>query len=242
MPASRVERAALNGDRGGQMASNPATAAEAATTESLSEVAGRVAELRAKAERSPQEARDETWLWFEQLGAETKRDRESGGARLRELFELGTPPEGIDGQTEGILVAPLIARPVDRGLNLLTGAWMPWLGKRFDAAAGTGDNVLASSARWPTKLLWPFYSSKEAGGDRIAFEFETRVEPSADDPSQQILVIDYHDIESNPRFLIRSIRDELVEIVPGANLGKVLWRNRDGSHTLIGYFALRTKV
>jgi hypothetical protein len=242
MAASRVERTALNGDRGGQMASNPATAPEAATTESLSEVAGRVAELRAKAESSPQEARDETWSWFKALGAETKRDRETGSAKLYELFGLGVPAEGIDGQTEGILVAPLIASPVDRGLNLLTGAWMPWLGKRFDAVAGTGDNVLASSARWPSKLFWPFYSTSRAGENRAAFDFETRVEPSADDPSQQILVIDYHDIGSNPRFLIRSIRDELVEIVPGANLGKILWRNRDGSHTLIGYFALRTRV
>ncbi|MEK6276576.1 MAG: hypothetical protein AABM29_00985 [Actinomycetota bacterium] len=175
-------------------------------------------------------------------GRETGRDRDGGSAKLYELFGLGIPAEGIEGQTEGILVAPLIASPVDRGLRLLTGAWMPWLGKRFDSTAGTGDNVLASSSRWPTKLIWPFYSSEEAGEDRVAFDFETRVEPSADDPSQQILVIDYHDIEANPRFLIRSIRDELVEIVPGANLGKILWRKGNGTHTLIGYFALKTPV
>jgi ABC-type multidrug transport system fused ATPase/permease subunit len=40
-------------------------------------------------------------------------------------------------------------------------------------------------------------------------------------------------------YLIRDILDELVEIVPGANLGKVLWRHGDGSYALIGYFALR---
>jgi hypothetical protein len=47
-------------------------------------------------------------------------------------------------------------------------------------------------------------------------------------------------VDSNPRFVIKRIRDELVEIVPGANLGKVLWRHGDGSYTLIGYFALRS--
>jgi hypothetical protein len=46
-------------------------------------------------------------------------------------------------------------------------------------------------------------------------------------------------MDSNPRFLIKRIRDELVEIVPGANLGKVLRRHGDGSYALIGYFALR---
>jgi len=33
---------------------------------------------------------------------------------------------------------------------------------------------------------------------------------------------------------------ELVEIVPGANLGKILWRSGGGKYTLIGYFALKS--
>jgi hypothetical protein len=223
------------------MASNPATAPEAATT-GLSEVAARIAELREQAESSPAQAQEAAWTWFKQLGEAAAHDRDSAAEALRELFAHGIPPAGIDGQTEGILVAPLIAAPVDRVLRTITGAWMPWMGKRFDSQAGRGDNVLASSARWPSKLLWPLYGTKPIGDARAAFDFETRVEASEDDQSQQILVIDYHDIEQNPRFLIRSIRDELVEIVPGANLGKVLWRNRDSSHTLIGYFALKTQL
>ena len=55
-----------------------------------------------------------------------------------------------------------------------------------------------------------------------------------------MLVIDYYPVESNPRFIIRQIRDELVEIVPGANLGKILWRRDEDDHALIGYFALRS--
>lgn len=223
------------------MATNPATA-PAAATEELTEVGQRLAELRSLAESSSTQARDETWAWFKQLGEATGDDREAGTAALNELFSFGTPPQGIDGQTEGILVAPLIASRVDGPLRAITGAWMPWLGKRFDAAAGTGDNVLAGSARWPAKLLWPLYGTRALGGDRSAFDFETRVEPSEDEADTDVLVIDYHPVESNPGFIIRKIRDELVQIVPGANLGKVLWRHGDGSYSLIGFFALRTDV
>ena len=220
---------------------NPATAAEAAATKPESAISRKVAELEEQAASSPLEARDAAWRWFHQLGDETRRDRESGSAALRELFALGTPPAGIDGRTEGILVTPLIAAPVDRVMRALTGAWMPWMGKRFDAEAGGGDNVLAAGARWPAKLFWPLYSTRPLGGDRTAFDFETRIEPSkAEGPPVDVLVIDYVVVDSNPRFLIKRIRDELVEIVPGANLGKVLWRHGDGSYALIGYFALRS--
>jgi hypothetical protein len=218
----------------------PASAVRPSAEESRSEVTTRVAELRQKALSAPLEARDAAWRWFEQLGEETRRDRSAAAETLAELFALGVPPSGIDGRTEGILVAPLITPPVDRALRGLTGAWMPWLGKRFDAGANRGDNVLTQSARWPVKLFWPLYGTRPLGDDRSAFDFETRVEPSEDDSTVEVLVIDYVVVDSNPRFLIKRIRDELVEIVPGANLGKILWRHGDGSHSLIGYFALRS--
>ena len=213
-----------------------------ATTEPTSEVGRRLSELRALAAESPREARDEAWAWFEELGKETGGDRDGGTASLNELFRSGSPPREIDGRTEGILVTPLIFGPLDRVLRGLTGAWMPWLGKRFDSTEARGDNVLRNDVRWPAKLFWPLYGTSSLGDARAAFDFETRVEPGEDDPDIDVLVIDYAPVESNPRFIIRSIRDELVEIVPGANLGKVLWRGRDGSHSLIGFFALRTEV
>jgi hypothetical protein len=220
----------------------PATMADSVAAESSSEVATRVVELREQAARAPIEARDAAWHWFEQLGEEVGREREAGIESLCELFGLGTVPAGIDGRTEGILVAPTIKAPVDRAMRALAGAWMPWLGKRFDSAAGSGDNVLASSARWPAKLFWPLYGTRQMGDDRSAFDFETRTEPSEDDgPDVDVLVIDYVVVDSNPGFIIKRIRDELVEIVPGANLGKVLWRNGDGSYALIGFFALRNE-
>ena len=211
------------------------TRAGTAPTSSIEE---RVEALRALDD--PGAARDQAWAWFEQLGREARRDRSGAAARLNELFRLGVPPAGIDGRTEGIFVTPLIAPRVDAIVRAVSSAWMPWLGKRFDAAAGRGDNVLRSSARLPSKLLWPLYSMGDADGDAAAFEFETGIEPGRVDPDRQVLKIDYSAIERNPRLTIRPIRDELVEIVPGANLGKILLRSRGGGHRLIGYFALRS--
>jgi hypothetical protein len=216
------------------------TAAPRAEEAPTTPVARRLAAIRTIDD--PQVARDLTWAWFAELGREAGLDRAGAAARLDELFRFGAPPADIDGSTEGMLVAPLIATPVDLVLRALTGAWMPWLGKRFDRAAARGDNLLRPSAQWPSRLLWPRYATWPAGDVRGAFEFETRVESGKVDPDRQTLAIDYSVVDSNPNLIIRQIRDELVEIVPGAHLGKILWRGGDGGHSLIGYFALRTPV
>ena len=52
------------------------------------------------------------------------------------------------------------------------------------------------------------------------------------------MVIDYSKASENP-FLLRSIRDELVQIVPGAFLGKILFKLGRDAFTNIGFFALR---
>ena len=215
-----------------------ATTNGAGATAAASPIARRVDALRKLAASDPESARDLCWALLRELGARAPLHADAA-AGLDELFHLGTPPERIDGQTEGILVGFVWRRPVNVALRAVTGAWMPWLGKRFNAAESRGDNVLLTSARWPSKLLWPLYQSRPAEGGRAAFDFETAVEPSKDDPSMDALKIDYHDVAENPRLLIRSIRDELVEIVPGAYLGKMLWRHDDERHTLLAYFALR---
>ena len=149
-------------------------------------------------------------------------------------------PKGLDGATEGILVAPLIQPLVDRVAGAITSLWMPWQGKSFDAAAERGNNRLTGETRWIAKLLWPLYGTKQGpDGERLAFDFETRIEPGMLDPDTEVLVIDYAPVEDNPGLIIKSIRDELVEIVPGANLGKILYR-RGGGYSNIGFFALRS--
>jgi hypothetical protein len=184
-------------------------------------VAKRVAELRAQAERDPDSARDEAWSWITELGRRAASDRAGALADLQAMFLCGRPAN-VEGQTEGILVTWTMHPLADKLVGSITNAWMPWLGKRFDSAEHRGIKTLTNSARWPSKLLWPRYRTGASPLGRSAFEFETYVEPGKLDPSVDVLVIDYARVKRNPALLIRQIRDELVEIVPGANLGKML--------------------
>jgi hypothetical protein len=207
-----------------------------AATEAATPIAARLDDLRELAADDAVGAQIATWAWIQELGKRRAVDA------LGELYRLGTPPQGLDGPTEGILVVPLIQGAVDRVISTVTGGWMPWLGKSFDAGANRGYNRLAGSARWPAKLLWPGYGTKDDGDARAAFEFETAVEPGKADPDVRVLKIDYGPVESNPGLVIRQIRDELICLVPDTYLGKILWRSGDGadeSFTCIGYFALR---
>jgi hypothetical protein len=197
-------------------------------------VAGRLASLRDTATTDPARAQSETWAWIEELGA--KRD----GEQLEALFALGTPPQGLDGPTDGILVCTLTNPLVDMPVRMLTSMWMPWQGKTFDAAAGRGINRMTVSSQLPARLLFPLYGMKEAPDDgRLAFDFVTRVEPGKVDPRVDVLVIDYEPVASNPDLIIRQIRDELVELVPDTHLGRILFRLPNERYSNIGYFALR---
>jgi hypothetical protein len=218
------------------------TADNAVTTISPTLVADRIARLRELSERDPAAAASESWAWIVELGHRLHRHRDEAKAELAELFRAGTPSETIDGPTEGILVSFAVHPLVDRALATITQAWMPWAGKRFDALQRRGDNLLAPSARWPSKLPWPRYRMVTTPLGLVAFDFTTWVEPGALDPDRDVLVIDYHGVSRNPRLIIKQIRDELVEIVPGTYLGKMLWRQGGGRHFLLAYFALRTPV
>lgn len=228
-----------------QAAKTNGKATDAAAKAPGGAVETRLTELRALAGTDPAAAQEETWAWFRDAGKRIQSDRDAAIAELEELFGAGTPSEGIDGQTEGILVGFTMQSIPDRALALITGAWMPWAGKRFNAADAKGDNLLAKSAKWPAKLLWPFYGTRDAGANLTAFDFTTRVEEGAVDPGLDVLVIDYAPVESNPRVIIKSIRDELVEVVPGTHLGKMLWRTgpyEDAKYHLLAFFALKTPV
>ncbi len=214
-----------------------------ATAAARGPVQERLVELRELAASDPAAAQAQTWAWFGEAGKRIASDRDGAIAELEELFNSGRPSADIDGQTEGILVTFTVQSIFDRGVAALTGAWMPWTGKRFDSQSSTGDNVLARSAKWPAKVLWPRYSAREGEEELTGFDFTTRVEPSAVDPDTEVLVIDYAPVDSNPRLIIKSIRDELVEVVPGTHLGKMLWRRGPypgEHHTLLAFFALKT--
>jgi hypothetical protein len=219
----------------------PTAATDAEAALPSGPVAERVGKLRELSQTDPEGAREEAWDWIRELGERAGSDREDALADLQALFLCGRPAEGIEGQTEGILVSWTMHPLADRLVGTITNAWMPWLGKKFDIKEQTGINTLTNSARWPAKILWPLYSTREAPLGRSAFDFNTYVEAGKLDPQTEVLVIDYESVPENPNLLIRQIRDELVQIVPGANLGKMLVNLPGGREPFPAlYFALKS--
>lgn len=203
------------------------------------QVEDRLARLRKSAAQQPSGAAETAWAWIEEQSARADKDANGADAELNQLFRAGTPPTDLDGPTEGMLVMTTTNPALDTAVRAVTALWMPWQGKRFDAEAGTGDNRLTRSTGLVSKLLWPLYSMRDAESGKLAFDFKTYVEAGKDDPDRQVMVIDYANVESNPRLVIRSIRDELVELVPGVFLGKILFNSSADNFSKIGYFALR---
>ncbi|BBX99433.1 hypothetical protein [Mycobacterium lacus] len=199
---------------------------------SLPTAEARVCDLRQR------DAADEAWQWIVDLKDQAKSNHKAAESQLNAIFKLGTMPTGLDGSTDGILVMTTTNRVLDAAARLVTGLWMPWQGKRFNAVASTGDNRMTASSRVPAKLLWPRYPMKDAADGKLAFDFKTYADTGKADPDVQVMVIDYADVEDNPRLIIRSIRDELVEVVPGAYLGKILFRLPRNRYQMLGFFAL----
>ncbi len=204
-------------------------------------IGARLAALREAANSDSAGAAKMAWAWIHEMRDLSKLDEDAADAHLNAMFGLGTPPADLDGPTEGTLVMTTMDDRLDKAIDFVWKMWRPWEGKRFDNVHDTGINHMTTGMSIVGKLVWPLYSMKEdPAGEKWAFDFNTFVEPSADDSSVNVMVIDYKDVPSNPNLLIRHIRDELVEMVPGVYLGKILYRHESGEHTKIGYFALRT--
>jgi hypothetical protein len=205
-------------------------------------VTARVAGLRELAQADATGARDQAWRWFRQAGRGLRTDRRTAMSELAALFAAGRPPAPINGETQGALIGWAAAPVPDYLLTALTDRWLPWAGKRFKAEQSTGDNVLPANAKVASKALWPRYPMRSSGERLIGFDFTTYVQRGVLDTCMDVLVIDYASVESNPRLLIKQIRDELVEVVPGANLGKMIYEGPGNRHTLLAYFALKSAL
>lgn len=213
-----------------------------ATLDARHAVAKRLARLHGLADSDAESARDEAWAWLAELSRRVFRDRDSALAELGELFRAGVPSRGINDLTEGSLVSTTVHPLIDRMIAAVTSLWQPWIGKRFFQTDASGDNLLVPSCRLPAKLLWPRYRLGRLPFGLVGFEFVTRIEPGRFDPDRDVLVLDYGAVPANPWLLVRQFRDELVEIIPGAHLGKTLLRRGDEGGLMLGYFALRTRI
>lgn len=184
-------------------------------------------------------ARRGAWNQIRLAGARSATNPSEAQETLNRIFRLGAAPSPpLEGPYSGILVTPTVARPADSLLRAISSAWMPWLGKRFNPAEQSGDNMFLPSVRTPGRVLFPSYEFQDGeDGGLVAFRFRTYASPGTVDPDRETLKIDY-DSDENPGLLIRDILDELVQVVPGAYLGKVLLRRRGDRWRLVGYFAL----
>lgn len=169
-----------------------------------------------------------------------RRDRQKGLAALDEIFRAGLPP---DSPLNGYYGGELVALNIAPGLTQLTGSiaqsWMPWQGKRFSSASGTGVNVFTRDSLTLAHLYWPFYHGYEddTANTYRAFAFRTYLAPGLADPDRTVLKIDY-DRQDNPAATIRRVLDELVQVSDDCYLGKAhmhWWWNR---WQLVAYFML----
>jgi hypothetical protein len=203
--------------------------------------ADRVERLREVALNEPDIAQDAAWAWIAHLGQLTDRDHTRGVEQIERLFEQGQVPAPLEGEAEGMMVAYMVAKPVDFMMRKIGAVWMPWLGKRFDAERERGENRITNEFGFFTRAIWPTYSTRRGEGERRGFEFETRVDRGAIEPAVPVLVVDYSRVPQNPRRIVPSIRDELVQIVPGIHLGRWLYRRPNDQWKNVAYFALRTE-
>jgi hypothetical protein len=170
------------------------------------------------------------------------QDRAVGLARLHEIFRLGSVPSpALQGRYRGELVALDIAPILTPLFTALTRWWLPWQGKRFDAAASLGDNLFSRDVLPLSYVLMPFYRGRipDTPTTFRAFTFRTYIAPGLSDPAHEVLKIDYN-LPQNPALNVRRVMDELVEIGDGVYLGQAHVRWWWGTWQLVAYFALTT--
>jgi len=173
-----------------------------------------------------------------------KQDRTKGLAALNLLFRSGTVPEpALNGPYVGELVVLDIAPGLTQFYEWLTSRWLPWLGKTFNAAQGSGDNIFTKDSYPLARLFNPFYRGFNADGPKRyrGFAFHTYVAPGLIDPDRKVLKIDYN-LDVNPALTIRRVLDELMQVDHNLFLGKAhvrwWWRHADEWQT-VAYFVLR---
>jgi hypothetical protein len=154
-------------------------------------------------------------------------DRALGLRELEICFAAGTPPDALDGRLRGRLLAMTIGPGFDLPAEAVTKLWMPWRGKTFDRATGTGRNDFTVAAgRLMRMTLRRYPQLRVNGSSSSAFVFRTSIGRSALDDDTEVLRIDYRDVPENPSWPIRRVLDELVAVDDGLYLGQALLERR----------------
>ena len=173
-----------------------------------------------------------------------KRNRGQGLAALNMLFRNGSPPEpALNGPYRGELIALDLAPGLTQLFQSITAAWMPWLGKTFNASEQRGDNIFTRDSYLLARLFNPFYRGfiTDQPGTYRCFAFRTYMARGLMDTDRTVLKIDY-DLKDNPALTVRRILDELVQIDDNLYLGKAHVRWWWGNWQTVAYFTLRREI
>ncbi len=168
------------------------------------------------------------------------KDRAGSLALFDTLFAQGaTPPPPLDGRYAGVFLGATVFAPLDWYIRVVVQPRMPWMGKVFYAATNTGENVFSKGAQPWFRLTWPLYRGYISDTPKTfrVFRFRTLVGPGVLDPQCHVLKIDY-DLPENPRWSIRRVLDELVQVDEGVYLGKAHYRRFRGGYRTAAYFAM----
>lgn len=186
---------------------------------------------------------DETQNMLTELQAAqrlAKRHRAQGWAALNQLFRKGMVPEPApNGRYSGELVAINIAPGFTQLFQFLFSIWMPWLGKTFDPAHQSGDNILTKASYPLARYFNPFYRGfiSDKPGSYRAFAFRTCIAPGLFDEDRSVLKIDYN-LRANPPLTVRRVLDELVQLSDDLYLGKAHVHWWWGGWQTVAYFTL----
>jgi hypothetical protein len=173
-----------------------------------------------------------------------KQNRAQGLATLNTLFRSGRAPEPfLNGRYAGELLALDVAPGLTQFYEWLTSRWMPWLGKSFNSAQQTGENIFTKDSYLLARFFNPFYHDFVADGPKTyrGFAFRTYAAPGLADPDRTVLKIDY-DRDDNPSLTVRRVLDELVQLDEQLYLGKAHVRWWSGGWQIVAYFSLTPEV
>jgi hypothetical protein len=178
-------------------------------------------------------------LRYWQAVADLPVDRRGALAEIEACFVAGAPAEDLDGRYEGRVLATTFGTLLDAPFRWISNLWMPWKGKVLNAERTEGRNLFTSSFKVPKRILWPGYRDEEAAGPGMftTYRFTTWSGPSPFTAGVTAFKIDY-DLPESPRFLIRSILDEVVQIDEGVFLGQALLKWH-GEFRRAAWFQLR---
>jgi hypothetical protein len=171
-------------------------------------------------------------------------NRDQGLAALNDLFRAGTMPDlSMNGRYAGEMIALDLAPGLTPFFQWLANAWMPWLGKTFDASQQRGDNIFSKDSYPLARLFNPLYRGFISDSPKTyrGFAFRTYAAPGLFDKDRTVLKIDYN-LKENPALTVRRVLDELVPLDDHLYLGKAhvrWWWHRAEEWQTVAFFTLR---